>query len=470
MITVIGLGTEKGDVGARALQAMKRADKVVLRTGRLPSAQSVSEAGIAFETLDPLYEKCRSYDTFTDAAVREIKRAAKGVNLCYCVDGGVTEDRIAGILLSDSDAEAIEGAPKSAQAAVRAGLSLSYQAVSAYELSRGKLALPLVVYDLSDRELAGDVKLALAEKFGDEAPACFVSEKGAKKIPLYEADRQDTYGERTALVLYEQPLLTRKRFDLDDLMEILRRLRAPDGCPWDRAQSHGSIRINAIEEAYELVDAIDCGDPDKMREESGDVIMQAAFHTLLEEERANFTMTDVLSEVCEKLITRHTHVFGQDRASDDKSALTVWEKNKMTEKGQKTFSDAVNDVPQCFPALLRAQKICKRMGKGGWNFNRFEAHEKKLGEELAELRAAYEAGDRAGIAEELGDVLMVAAHIGRFVGADCEQALLDAVKKNVARYNAWEKLVLADGKDVNALTEDEWSDYYRRAKENVRAD
>ena len=273
MITVIGLGTEKGDVGARALQAMKRADKVVLRTGRLPSAQSVSEAGIAFETLDPLYEKCRSYDTFTDAAVREIRRAAKGVNLCYCVDGGVTEDRIAGILLSGPDAEAIEGAPKSAQAAVRAGLSLCYQAVSAYELSRGKLALPLVVYDLSDRELAGDVKLALAEKFGDEAPACFVSEKGAKKIPLYEADRQDTYGERTALVLYEQPLLTRKRFDLDDLMEILRRLRAPDGCPWDRAQSHGSIRINAIEEAYELVDAIDCGDPDKMREESGDVIM-----------------------------------------------------------------------------------------------------------------------------------------------------------------------------------------------------
>ena len=218
------------------------------------------------------------------------------------------------------------------------------------------------------------------------------------------------------------------------------------------------------------MDALDCGDPDKMREESGDVIMQAAFHTLLEEERANFTMTDVLTEVCEKLITRHTHVFGQDRASDDKSALTVWEKNKMTEKGQKTFSDAVNDVPQCFPALLRAQKICKRMGKGGWNFNRFEAHEKKLGEELAELRAAYEAGDRAGIAEELGDVLMVAAHIGRLVGADCEQALLDAVKKNVARYNAWEKLVLADGKDVNALTEDEWSDYYRRAKENVRAD
>lgn len=448
---------------------MRAADKVLLRTGKLPSAAGLSEAGIAFETLDSLYEKSRNWDTFTQNAVKEIKRRAKGTNLCYCVDGGVCEDRVAGILIAEGGTEVIEGVSKGAAAAAKAGLCCAYQSVSAYELDRA-LSLPLVVYDISDKSLAGDVKLALTEKFGDGAPACFLSNGEVKKIPLCEADRQATYHEHTALVVYDQPLLERKRFTLEDLMEILRRLRAPDGCPWDRVQTHESIRINAIEEAYELVDAIDGDDPDKMCEEAGDVFMQAAFHTLMEEERGNFTLGDVLSGVCEKLITRHTHVFGKDKAAGADGALSVWEKNKMTEKHQTTFSDAVNDVPQCFPALLRAQKIVKRMAKGGWNFQSPENCKKKFSEEAAELAEAVKSGDKQKIAGELGDVLMVLAHAAYLLGVDAEQALLDTVKKVAKRYNEWERLVLADGKDVNKLTDEESAAYYRRAKENVSQD
>ena len=426
----------------------------------------MKEKGIGYESLDSLYEKSRNWDTFTANAVKEVKKRAKGIDLCYCVDGCAAEDRAAQLLLAEG-AELIDGVSKSAYFAARAGLACGYQSVSAFDAAGCKLSLPLVVYDIPDRNAAGDLKLLLAEKFGDDAPALYLNGDTSARLPIYEIDRQAEYGARTAVVVYGAPLLERKRFDLDDLMEILRRLRAPDGCPWDRVQTHGSIRINAIEEAYELVDAIDCGDPDKMREEAGDVIMQAAFHTLMEEERANFTMTDVLTEVCEKLITRHTHVFGQDRAADDKGALTVWEKNKMTEKHQTTFSDAVNDVPQGFPALLRAQKLCKRMAKGGWAFNDFSKNTAKLNEEVEELRKAYESGDQAKIAEELGDVLMVVAWLGRLVGADCEQALLDTGKKVVKRYAEWESLVRADGKDVNALADEEWIAYYRQAKENV---
>lgn len=466
MITIVSLGTERGDLSLRGAEAIQRADKVILRTACLPSAESVKGLGVEFQTLDSFYEKSRNWDTFTEKAVREIKRAAKNCNLCYCVDGGVSEDRIAGILIADGETEVIEGATKGAKAAAKAGLTCAYQSVSAYETD-GTLTLPLVVYDITDKSLAGDVKLVLTERFGNDAPACFLSNGEVKKIALYEMDRQSTYNEGTAVVVYGAPLLERKRFNLEDLIEILRRLRAPDGCPWDRVQTHKSIRINAIEEAYELVDAIDCDDPDKMCEEAGDVIMQAAFHTLMEEERGNFTLTDVLSGVCEKLITRHTHVFGADKAASAEGALSVWEKNKMTEKHQNTYSDSVNDVPYCFPALLRGQKVAKRMAKGGWNFQTPESCKTKFAEEAEELAAAVKSGDKTKIASEFGDLLMVLMHTAYMLGIDSEQALLDTVKKNAARYTEWERLVLADGKDVHDLTNEEWTAYYKKAKENV---
>lgn len=466
MLTIIGLGTEKGDLTQRALSALKAADKVLLRTGTLPSADGLREAGIEFETLDGLYEKSRNWDTLAKNIAIEVKRQAKGQIVCYCVDGSVTEDRAAK-LLTGNGVRVIEGVGKGATAAARAGLNCAFTSVSAYEIAGRRLTRPLVVYDVTDKLLAGDVKLALTELFGDDAPALFLDGETEKKIPLCEADRQERYSERTALVVFDEDLLARERFCLEDLMEILRRLREPDGCPWDRVQTHESIRINAIEEAYELVDAIDCDDPEKMCEEAGDVIMQAMFHTLMEEERGTFTLTDVLSGVCRKLITRHTHVFGQDKAAGADGALTVWEKNKMTEKGQKTFSDAVNDVPVCFPALLRAQKVCKRMAKGGWDFSDIDKNLAKLAEEAEELKRAYLGGDKQEIADELGDVLMVTAWLGRLVGADCEQALLDTVKKVQKRFTRFEQLVLADGKDPNQLTDEEWFTYYNRAKEDV---
>ena len=211
------------------------------------------------------------------------------------------------------------------------------------------------------------------------------------------------------------------------------------------------------------MDAIDLDDPDKMCEEAGDVLMQAAFHTLIEEERGHFTMTDVVSGTCEKLITRHTHVFGQDKASEADGALTVWEKNKMKEKHQETFSDAVEDVPAVFPALLRAQKIAKRTEKGGWKFASFDGAVSSLRTSLEALKAANEAGDKQKTASLLGEALMCMAWLGRAVGVDCEQALLDTVKKMQQRYVRFETIVRADGKDVNALSPEEFENYYQEA-------
>ena len=197
-----------------------------------------------------------------------------------------------------------------------------------------------------------------------------------------------------------------------------------------------------------------------MQEEAGDVLMQAVFHTLMEEEAGNFNMTDVLSEVTEKLITRHTHVFGQDKAAGADGALSVWEKNKMTEKHQETFSDAVNDVPEGFPALLRAQKIAKRTEKGGFA-DAYETAERDLLAALEALSAAE--GKDADTA--LADLLYAAVRLGRKKGVECEQALLDKVKAVQREYTAFEGLVRADGKDVNALSDEEREEYRKRAKD-----
>lgn len=259
----------------------------------------------------------------------------------------------------------------------------------------------------------------------------------------------------------DRELAEKKEFSFSDFVYILKRLRAEDGCPWDRAQTHESIRINAIEEAYELVDAIDSDDRDKILEETGDVLMQAVFHALIEEDRGRFGTDEMISAVCEKLVFRHTHVFGGDSAKNADGALSVWDKNKMKEKHQATYSDAVNDVPEVFPALLRAQKIVKRMAKGGWNCGDLKIEEAK------ELIEACKAGDKPHIEEALGNFLMAMVNIAYASDVDAEQILLDTVKREAARYTEWERLVLADGKDVHALSDEEQIAYYKQAKKNV---
>ncbi len=435
---------------------------MLVRTGGMPAARTLDDEGIPYETLDALYEQSRNYDTLAKKIAAEVRRRGKEKKVCYCFDGSAAEDAAALLLLSKG-AELADGKSKASYFAGLARLSEGYEAVSAFSLAEKRLVLPLVVYDLTADNVS-DVKLLLGELFGDETPALLVCGGVQHRIPLYEADRFQGFGGLDGLVLFDVPLLEKKRFSFEDFIAILRRLRAPDGCPWDRVQTHRSIRINAIEEAYELVDAIDREDVGRMCEETGDVLMQAAFHALIEEDLGGFTVGDMITGVSQKLITRHTHVFGQDKAQGADGALSVWEKNKMTEKHQTTYADAVNDVPECFPALLRAQKIAKRMEKGGWDAATVENFERKFREEYGELMQAYKSGDGAAVAEELGDVLFCAVELGRAVGADCEQALLDTVKKMQRRYTAYETLVRAEGKDVNALSNEEKDEYYKRAK------
>ncbi len=477
MITVIGLGVEKGDLSKRGeeriLQAAKSGAKIVVRTANTTSYQTVLALGVEHLCLDSVYERSRNFATLAKNLASAVTE--QGENVVYLVDGAATEDNSVKVLikrLPKRKIEIIDGVSKTT-ALVRAAnfKGCSYVALSAYELleraKTGRISLPLVVYDLDDWSLASDVKLALGDLLGEEASALYIQKGRAKKISLFELDRQKDYDYTSAVAIEEMDLLDKKRFSLEDLKEIVVRLRAPDGCPWDRVQTSESIKMSAVEEAYELVDAIDQKDDEKILEETGDLLLQTAFHAVMKEETGAFNFTDVLTGVCTKLITRHTHVFGEDKAKDEGSALSVWEKNKMKEKGQLTYADAVNDVPKCFPAALRAQKVGKRAAKAGMDFMDVESAAERLKEELAEFFAAYASGNADETEKELGDLLFAAVNVGRKAGCDCEKALKESVERFAARFTRAEKMALDDGKVVTELSESGWDEYYQKAKKEV---
>ena len=230
-----------------------------------------------------------------------------------------------------------------------------------------------------------------------------------------------------------------------DFLEIIRLLRAPGGCPWDREQTHSSIRRNFLEETYEALDAIDHDDAHGMCEELGDVLMQVALHAQMEAERGRFTMDDVVDGVAKKLVYRHPHVFGGSLSADTTEEVLVnWEALKRKEKGQRSTADAIEAVPHTLPALWRAEKIQKKTASAGFQWDSIQGALDKLEEEVRELRAAVEAGGSPeaphGVREEVGDALFIAAKIAQLSGVDPEDALHRACDKFDARFRAVEEL------------------------------
>ena len=473
MITVIGLGVENGDITSRGkeilLSAVKENRPVVVRTAKTRSYQTVLSLGVEHICLDEVYEKSRSFATLNKNLAKRV--LALGDNAVYLVDGSACEDNSVKALIKSTRGkiEIIDGVSKVSVLVQKAGFSgCSYTAVSAYELVEKAgvdgLTLPLVVYDMDDMALASDIKLLLGDLFGEEVHAKYICGGKVKKIRLYETDRQAEYDYTSAIAIERQDLLEKKRNSLEDLHEIILRLRQPDGCPWDRVQTNDSIKMSAVEEAYELVDAIDCDDDEKILEETGDILMQAVFHAVLKEETGAFTLSDMLTGVCQKLITRHTHVFGKDKAKDEAGALSVWEKNKMVEKHQETYADAVNDVPKCFPALMRAQKVGKRASKAGMDFASVSDAVARMQEELQEFLQAHAEKNPSEMEKELGDLLFAVVNIGRKSGCDPEKALKESVERFAKRFTLAEKKAIADGKIVTELSEKEWDGYYLQAK------
>lgn len=229
-------------------------------------------------------------------------------------------------------------------------------------------------------------------------------------------------------------LLSKDRFNIDDLVNVVIVLRSENGCPWDKVQTHKSIKKDFLEEVYEVMEAIDCDSPEMMREELGDVLLQVVFHTVIEQENGNFVLEDVITELCQKLIVRHPHVFGDVNADTVDKVLTNWDAIKKETKGQETYTDTLKSVPKNFPALMRAQKLGKRAARAGIDF--------ESADEIMNVLKGMINNNA-----DIEDILFVCANAERHLSEDAEEQLAGACDRFVERFEELEK----SGRDLSQI-------------------
>jgi MazG family protein len=248
----------------------------------------------------------------------------------------------------------------------------------------------------------------------------------------------------------------------DELVQIMERLRAPGGCPWDREQTHQSIRKYVIEEAYEVAEAIDRDDPQELCGELGDLLLQVVFHAQMAREAGRFDVDDVCRAVVEKMRRRHPHVFGDVAVSGSAEVVRNWEQIKARERGDA--ASAVDGVPRALPALQRAERLGEKAARVGFDWPDAAGVLAKIDEERAELAQAMNHGDRQRVAEELGDLLFATANLARKLDIEPERALASAVDRFELRFRKVETTARAEGHALAALSADELDRRWQRAK------
>jgi tetrapyrrole methylase family protein/MazG family protein len=256
--------------------------------------------------------------------------------------------------------------------------------------------------------------------------------------------------------------------EFDRLVEIVRRLRAPGGCPWDREQTNRSILSCLLDEAYEFFEAVDENDPAKMREELGDILLQVVLHAQISSDSAPesgaFDIEDVARDIGDKLIRRHPHVFGDAEASSSSEGIRNWERITKSEYGEERRKDMTDDIPEALPALFRAEKMQRRVAQVGFDWSEMAPVLDKVEEEFGEFREALESGDAAHAEEELGDILFALVNVGRHAKISAENALRAATRKFEKRFRYVEDRFRELGRDMRGATLEEMDAYWEESK------
>lgn len=465
-ITIVALGADALDLTDRIKKVLSGPAPVVMRTARCGAAQWMQRQKLSYRALDALYDQAEDFDQLHDMLAAEVLRMAEKQDVVYGVldlrDGSV--ERLidgGGAHVTMVPGVSLEGA-LGARAAGPADLVAACD-IARYQPSSDQAAL---VREIDSRVMASDVKLRLMERYPEEAPMLLYDGREIRQIPLCELDRQPRYDHQTCAAIPAVVRLTDlKRFGFDQLNQIVRRLRAPDGCPWDRKQTHRSLRANVIEEAYEVADAIDSGDAAGLYDELGDLLLQVSLHAEIARQHGDFEIDDVTSAICHKLIARHPHIFGEKRADTPEEVQALWRQVKKEEKRLSTQAEGMDAVTRALPALMRAQKVQEKAADVGFDWqSALEALPKVL-EEAAEAADAIARGE--GVAEELGDLLFAVVNVARLAKVEPELALAAATDKFAARFAAMERAILADGLRLEGMSLEEMDGYWDRIKQSL---
>jgi tetrapyrrole methylase family protein/MazG family protein len=435
-------------------KVLKNVHQIFVQTRLHPSADFLLEMSIDALSMDDLFESSEDFDALNDAIA---DRLCKAGDCVYIATGNIQNSQLPAI-------------KKAAQAHnvrvlvlphLRAGEVAFPEREPALAVSAHDLPEQIdpeqnyVVEEIDSRISAGEAKLFLSEFYPDES-AVFLASIGkdgiyaTREIMLCELDRQKSYDATTILYVEKTQYEARSRHGFDDVMRIVRRLRAPNGCPWDREQTHASLKNALLEESYELIDAIDEDDEAHICEELGDVLLQIAMHAVIAEEQSAFTARDACTELVEKLIYRHPHVFGSIRVSGSDEVLKNWDALKMSQRGQTSQTQVLKSVPKSFPALLRSRKVQKKAADVGFDWSCANDAFYKISEETEELRVAMEQG--SNVEEEMGDLLFAVVNVARLLKLEPEFLLMQATDKFIDRFEQMEAFAQARGNELKNLS------------------
>jgi tetrapyrrole methylase family protein / MazG family protein len=481
-IYIFGLGA--GDIEQLPLgvyRKLKTASPLFLRTKEHPVVAALEDEGVSFTSFDSIYEKHEQFEDVYEEMTAILLEQVKKRDIFYAVPGHplVAEKTVQLLLEAERRKECrvvIEGGQSFLDAlftTLKIDPIEGFQLIDAtsFQGDEWQLTKHTIFCQVYDSFIASEVKLTLMEQLPDDYPVYIVTAAGSKeekvtKIPLYELDRATTLNNLTSV--YVPPVREEKllyhRFET--LRRVIATLRGPNGCPWDRKQTHESLKRYLLEETYELFEAIDENDDEHMIEELGDVLLQVMLHAQIGEDEGMFSIDDVIRGITEKMIRRHPHVFGDIIVENAEQVVENWQRIKEKEKKDRPNS-MLDDVPKSLPNILKAYEFQKKAAKVGFDWDDVKPMWEKVEEEIAEFKreALAEQDTRSRLISEFGDILFALINIARYYDINPEEALHSTNKKFYQRFSYIEEQARKRGVALTSLSLAELDRFWEEAKE-----
>ena len=473
-IKIVSIGQGDPDLlNIVTINSLRKAEQLILRTRNHPLTSWLESNKIAYQTLDELYGDAEDFDQLAQLIADEVIRSAHSSGVVYAVPDAYTDSSVKMLFRRVPGDILITVVPGISSYDLHLSSSISYlpdssiQILPAYDLLSTFVYDPrctLLITEIDNAILAGQIKLVLSDVMEDEHIIFLIQESGKPiSLQLYMLDRQRMYNHFTAVLIPGTDYLHREKYVLQDLADIVMRLRAPDGCPWDRQQTHQSLRPYLIEEAWECVAAIDENDPDHLGEELGDLLFQIVFHSSIGKDFDEFSIHDIISQICQKMIRRHPNVFSEDSSAPDNNAA-MWDRIKQTETGHYTLSENLDDISAFLPSLKYASKIIKKISR----FTKAEISSSDVITELRNLLPKLESRHDAETTGRLcGLLLFLCCVLCCQSELDSEWILHQTSDRLKSAVKQVEKSIFMDGKSLESLTFSELCVYLKHVEGEI---
>ncbi len=425
MLKIIGIGTGSPEsITMGAVAEISKADRVILQTDRVPVADFLKDMGISFETIDDIYAEAEDFDELCELAAEKVD------NGVFCVLGSISSNLIArAVLESHPEAEVMSGMSFGQDALDRCGISaegVQMFSASSFEEAYIETDKPIVITEVDSPYKAADIVLKLTRY--TEGNVFVIRGEKLEEMPVEDINwlSDERWSYDCAIVVPAIDIKDKVGYTFRDLTEVMSILRGFNGCPWDKKQTHKTLRQYLLEESYEAIDAIDADDDFALADELGDVLFQIAFHARIGEEQSSFDALDVTTAACRKMISRHTHIFGDDKAATAREVAQNWEQIKRAEKGQKSLTESMNDATELSP-VVRAAKMQKKAALAGLGENDAKSAVDKLIADMGKLCGDALTENDAEVSG--GDVIFDTINVLRVCGVSPEAALHSACRR-----------------------------------------